>query len=240
MSKRCTYLIVIVMARWGFNNVSRKECGRVNGKAPSRREFRETESKLMAALSLGSLCGNVSRQLFALTLVRGNRVAYRRRAPAGLPADSAALWKSCPAAPRSATRRKKRIRRPSTHTKKKKRHKKNLQRHKRKGQKNGRSWWHQDVKSGPQLAINSASTTAIGQFPAQKETREKKTKQNKTTRENDRRQKISHSYHGQSHPVDLVLVFRLVLAERRVPFEQFVQHASETEPIGARVVRRAL
>lgn len=37
-----------------------------------------------------------------------------------------------------------------------------------------------------------------------------------------------------------MLVFRLVLAERRVAFEQFVQHASEAEPIGARVVRRAL
>ena len=45
-------------------------------------------------------------------------------------------------------------------------------------------------------------------------------------------------YHSQSHPVDLVLVFCLVLAEGRMAFEQFVQHTVEAEPVGARVVGR--
>ena len=45
-------------------------------------------------------------------------------------------------------------------------------------------------------------------------------------------------YHCQRHAIDFVLVLGLVLAERRVSFEQFVEHASEAEPIGARIVGR--
>ncbi len=37
-----------------------------------------------------------------------------------------------------------------------------------------------------------------------------------------------------------MLVFRLVLTERRMAFEQFVQHAAEAEPIGAGIVGRPL
>lgn len=58
-----------------------------------------------------------------------------------------------------------------------------------------------------------------------------------TKNENENEEKkVTH--HSQRHPVDLVLVFGLVLAEGRVSFEQFVQHASEAEPVGARVVGR--
>lgn len=47
-------------------------------------------------------------------------------------------------------------------------------------------------------------------------------------------------YHSEGHPVDLVLVLGLVLAERRVALEQLVEHAAEAEPVGRRVVARAL
>lgn len=36
-----------------------------------------------------------------------------------------------------------------------------------------------------------------------------------------------------------MFVFRLMLPERRMAFEQFVQHATEAEPIGAGIVGRA-
>ena len=48
-----------------------------------------------------------------------------------------------------------------------------------------------------------------------------------------------YTHHGQRHPVDFMLVFRLVLAEGRVAFEQFVEHTAEAEPVGTRVVGRS-
>lgn len=51
---------------------------------------------------------------------------------------------------------------------------------------------------------------------------------------------MQNIHHGEGHPVDLVLVFGLVLAERRVSLEQLVEHATEAEPVRRGVIGCAL
>lgn len=51
---------------------------------------------------------------------------------------------------------------------------------------------------------------------------------------------MNYIYHCERHPIYFMLVLSLVLAEGRMPLEQFVQHAAETEPIGGGIVTSAL